>query len=359
MPDIHGSSFKGYTVQGVSDEIWLLDGTNPRDNEPPISTSTVFEVHDDRATTDDWIPTALKTLLFPDGAEPIRTYLLVDSTLRTSIVGLFDLDVLDVPVACLFNGDAAGEQKEVAPYLVDLTLIGDVIPRFHREFFAKHWGQGTGILITSSVNLDQLKRHFRKFTRLKRERDERWFLFRFWDPAIASVYFRAIEHDPVRAAQWFGQGLVQTIVIEEELGKQASVFDGVAASRLDSNAHLPPVVLTEWELEPFKASALDRHIEEMAQTLKSDFAPELSAYRPEVIKRHVRPAISRFMRFGFKRREHLHVIAAWALFFGPEFDEKDPDGRLQSICASQEPEVSRFKALKLRMDELGTRKEQV
>lgn len=346
-------------MQGDSEDIWSLGGTNSRNCEPPISTSKVFEVLDDRASTDDWIPTTLRTLLFPDEAEPIRTYLLVDPTLRTSVVGLFDLDVSDVPVACLFNGDAAEEQKEVAPYLADLTLTGDVIPRFHRDFFAKHWGQGTGVLLTSSASLDQLKRHFRKFTRLRRERDGRWFLFRFWDAAIASVYFRTIEHDPVRAAQWFGQGLIQTIVVEEEDGKQASVFDGAAVSRLDTNAPLPPVVLTEWELEPFKASALDRHIEEMAQTLKSDFATELSSYSPEAIKRHVRPAISRFMRFGFKRREHLHVIAAWALFFGPEFDEKDPDGRLQSICASQEPEVSRFKALKFRMNELGTRKLQV
>ncbi|EPX79305.1 hypothetical protein thalar_02130 [Litoreibacter arenae DSM 19593] len=345
-------------MQGDSEDIWSLDGNNSRSNAPPISTSSVFEVIDDRATTGDWLPTTLRALLFPDNADPMRTYLLVDPTLRTTVVGLFDLDVLDVPVACLFNGDAAEEQKEVAPYLVDLTLNGDVIPRFHRDFFAKHWGQGTGILLTSSATLDQLKRHFRKFTKLKRERDERWFLFRFWDATIASVYFRATEHDPLRAAQWFGQGLVRTIVVEEEAGKQASVFDGAAADRLESNAVLPPVTLTDWELEPFKLSALDRHIEEMAHTLKSDFAPELSAYSPEVIKRHVRPAISRFMNFGFKRKEHLHVIAAWALFFGPEFDEKDPDGRLQSICASQGPEVSRFKALKLRMDELGTREAQ-
>lgn len=300
------------------------------------------------------IPSPLNDLLFADVGGAKRTYLLIDPTLRRKVTGIFDLDCVDVPIACLFNGAAAKEQQEVAPYLVDLTFETEMPPRFHRDFFARHWGQGTGILVTSTASLDTLKRHFRKFTKLRREDDPRWFFFRFWDPAVASIYFRIIQNDAMRAAQWFGRGLIDGYVVEENKGRNVAVFRGEAATNFETNKVLPPVILTSEELKPFRKTALERHIAHMAQLLKSDFSDELKAYSPETITRRICPAILRFMEFGFSRREHLYVIAAWAMFFGPDFDTKDRTGGLQAICSSAGPEVSRFAALKARMAQLGS-----
>ena len=58
-----------------------------------------------------WIAPQLHELLFapkagPQDGSPSRTYLIVDATLRTRATGLFDLDVLPLPVRCLFQGEA-------------------------------------------------------------------------------------------------------------------------------------------------------------------------------------------------------------------------------------------------------------
>ena len=93
----------------------------------------------------EWIAPDLKALLFgqPEDGPRLRTYFIVDATLRKNITGVFDLDsgMVDVPVQCLFKGDAADELKEVAPYVIDMTLPEgawddrDLVPSFHKDFF--------------------------------------------------------------------------------------------------------------------------------------------------------------------------------------------------------------------------------
>lgn len=325
------------------DRIWTLDRTSDAD---PVETIQIPERAIDR---EHWVPSALKNVLFGEA----RTYLLVDATLRTDVKGVFDLDVVEVPIACLFNGKAAEDQATVAPYLIDLTLTNDASPRFHRDFFANHWGRGTGIFLRSTAPLDEMKRHFRRFTKLQREGDSRWHFFRFWDPAIASVYFRTIQCDPLRIAQWFGHDLIDSYIVEENAGRSASLFKNAAGP---GNTRLPPVILTDRELAPFRLTALDRHISDTAGLLKKDFATELKVYSPELIARRIDPAIRRFMQYGFTRKEYLHVIAAWAVFLGPDFETKDPDGNLRVICTAKAPETQRFAALKQRMSQLSGKK---
>lgn len=52
----------------------------------------------------------------------LRTYLIIDPNLRKAVTGVFDLDTVDVPARSLFDGKAAEESEEVAPYLVDATV---------------------------------------------------------------------------------------------------------------------------------------------------------------------------------------------------------------------------------------------
>lgn len=98
-----------------------------------------------------------------DGS-PSRTYLIVDATLRTRATGLFDLDVLPLPVRCLFQGEAQQNFAASAPYLVDLTLPGTGPTSFHKRFFAEDWEKGTGIVLCSTAPMDAIWSAFRKFT---------------------------------------------------------------------------------------------------------------------------------------------------------------------------------------------------
>lgn len=79
----------------------------------------------------------------------------------------------------------------------------------------------------------------------------------------------------------------------------------------------------------------------------------LSSYSPDAIAAIVRPTLDRFRQLGFRRKEHLHVIAAWGVLYGPEFIGKDPDGVLGRICAAEMSEQDKFAALKKRMAEFS------
>lgn len=153
----------------------------------------------------EWIAPDLKDLLFgqPEDGPPLRTYFIVDATLRKNITGVFDLDsgMVDVPIQCLFKGDAAEELKEAAPYLIDMTLPEgawdnrDLVPSFHKDFFKKHWGQPTGVFIRTPALMSEVWGHFRKFTRIQMEEDGRWVYFRFEDPRTVSTFVEALDED--------------------------------------------------------------------------------------------------------------------------------------------------------------------
>ncbi|WP_281859111.1 DUF4123 domain-containing protein [Litoreibacter halocynthiae] len=158
-----------------------------------------------------WITPDLQGLLFgQEEGQPERgTFLLVDAALRMDVMGVFDLDMIDVPVQSLFNGVASEELQEVAPHLIDLSLSalaledGQLVPRFHKDFFKRNWGKSTGIFLRTSASFDELRTHLRKFTRMQVEGTNEWRYFRFWDPRVTYDYFEYIQNVPHKVRQWF------------------------------------------------------------------------------------------------------------------------------------------------------------
>lgn len=67
----------------------------------------------------DWVAPTLKNLLFDDIPEKsvLRTYLVLDATQYSEANGMFDLDTsnVDVPIRCLFKGEAAQELEQAHP----------------------------------------------------------------------------------------------------------------------------------------------------------------------------------------------------------------------------------------------------
>ncbi len=158
----------------------------------------------------DWITPELQDLLFeqPDSQTPLRTYLIVDAGLRTRVSGIFDLNLQDVPVRSLVRPDMAEHLRDVAPYLVDMTLPEGAwnnrrqVPNFHIDFFTHHWHQGTGILIRTTADMDTVWTHFHQFVRVQVENTQEWLFFRYWDPRISYPYLSDLRCRPWRAKRW-------------------------------------------------------------------------------------------------------------------------------------------------------------
>lgn len=64
---------------------------------------------------------ALAFLEKPD-EQDCKTYAVLDPTLRKAVTGIFDLDTVDAEARSLFDGRAAEQNEETAPYLVDATV---------------------------------------------------------------------------------------------------------------------------------------------------------------------------------------------------------------------------------------------
>ncbi|OSQ46445.1 hypothetical protein THS27_01125 [Thalassospira sp. MCCC 1A01428] len=171
-----------------------------------------------------WIAPALKDLLFGPTAdgETLNTYFIVDSALRKNVTGLFDLDddVLDIPFQSLFNGEAAKDLRENAPYIIDMTLPDgawddrDRVPAFHIDFFARHWREKTGIFVRSRDDMRTVRTHFRKFTRVAMEEEGRWVYFRFADPRIISTFVEALDEDDLH--KFLGTSTLITPAIDND-----------------------------------------------------------------------------------------------------------------------------------------------
>ncbi len=310
-----------------------------------------------------WIPADLKERLFgqPEDGAQMRTYLIVDATLRKEITGFFDLDVLDVPVKCLFKGEAAKEMEEQAPYLVDMTLPdgawddNGLVPAFHRDFFCTHWGRNTGIFIRTTGHMDDVWRHFRKFTLLPREGAAGRVFVRFWDEQYIRLYFPHIATDKDRVAAWFMRDgfFISAILADQDDG--ASVCSATLRRDLfiQRNAPPAPFILTDHDLVPFHRARERKDMAALALSLKQGFPQDLKNYPPDIIAQLIAEPVKRMRGYGFAKKSSLYLLAAWSLFLGKTFEQTDPTGALLDICKSHLTEGDKMDALKQRMAELS------
>ncbi len=286
-----------------------------------------------------------------------RTYLLVDGTLRKNVTGLFDLDVVDVPTTCLFKGELSTDVEEAAPYLVDLTLpedqsvAGQTAPAFHRDYFEKHWGRSTGVLVRTTASHDELRDHFRKFTKVQCENEDGWQFFRFWDPRIAAQYFSIIATWPERISKWFttSGGHQLTLLIEQDNGK--GVLEVSPNKRIPaSNRAVGPLTLSSYEMDVFRTDQTRRDINKISGLLRKTFPTELNHLSDSLLTREISHAVSVARQAGFLRFENLFLISAWAAFFGRHW----LNNQTSAILHSDHAEDERIKALKQAMSKKET-----
>lgn len=117
---------------------------------------------------------------------PILTYAILDAAKIVNLPELLDSSGLEY--RCLFKGEAYDNLKYVAPWIVLLDDSND----FTRKLFTRSgspwhlWDIEPGIYIRSPASLDDMCRHFRKFTRIQDE-SGKWYYLRFWDKSVLNA----------------------------------------------------------------------------------------------------------------------------------------------------------------------------
>jgi hypothetical protein len=173
-----------------------------------LATSTVIEVPPLPAPArrpfwdEPWIAPGLRALLFDDLPQGWHAYFLADATRWRAATGGRDIDSAALPVRCLTDLVCDDDLSAAAPHLLDLTLADSNVPSAaHRLIFRACPGQSVGVFLRSPLSLNALAQHLARLMLLPLEGTSERRFFRFWDPAVLSIYLQANAAD-AQALSW-------------------------------------------------------------------------------------------------------------------------------------------------------------
>jgi len=110
--------------------------------------------------------------------------------------GLHDLVRQSKQYHCLFSGDVPNALAAASPYLVLADRREPLMRQWQERGRSANWG----IFCDSDMELDELRRHFKKFLIAKLP-DGTVAHFRFYDPRVFNIYIRAST--PEERSPWF------------------------------------------------------------------------------------------------------------------------------------------------------------
>ncbi|MGE0718901.1 MAG: DUF4123 domain-containing protein, partial [Alphaproteobacteria bacterium] len=124
----------------------------------------------------------------------------------------------------------AQDLADVAPYLATVAPDAPFLEWFVRWGWADAWG----LFVLAPLDLDQLRRHFRRFTVVATE-DGRPLFFRFYDPRVLRSVLPTCDKDQL--ARFFGP--IDCFACEAPSGDALQVFELADGSLRDRPLPLP------------------------------------------------------------------------------------------------------------------------
>lgn len=110
------------------------------------------------------------------GQTMFDTYILIEAAKCGDAAVM--LEGFGVPHCSLYQGPSADAFARHAPYLARI----DKDSAAAEWAIDEGWDAGWGVWLRSARSMDELRKHFRKFTQLYNPEDERWYIFRFYAP---------------------------------------------------------------------------------------------------------------------------------------------------------------------------------
>lgn len=207
------------------------------------------------------VPQSLQDLLFGDmpehdlpdqNARPRGLWAVLDAARLPNLPE--ELEASGLPHRCLFRGKAQQDWGHVAPWLVALNPDARLTRRL---FTAKApfglWLSSAAMFLSSRAEMDDLWRHFRKFTRIQ-DVSGAWLYFRFWEAqSVQMLYKSAVSlPDARRFFQPCDLVLAPLPDRDECLLVEPRVPDSsVQAPTTSDDARLSPATASPFALEPF------------------------------------------------------------------------------------------------------------
>lgn len=206
-------AFRGVKLPQRGDDFWLdaaLDHVDCADARSDDLKLEIIRVPaSDAAETDSVTELLFGSAEMTTHANALKTYAVLDGAkLPFLMTGI--LESSGSPYASLFQGETQEEIGEYAPYLVEIErnsyltckLLGEASSFGLRE-------NELGIFIRAQVGFSTMRRHLRKYTRVRNERGS-WLYWRFWDGRALPAALRAF--DPADRMNFFMEGRIRSFL---------------------------------------------------------------------------------------------------------------------------------------------------
>ena len=225
------------------------------------------------------------------------------------------LEAEGVPYRSLFQGQAAQELRDVAPYLVQVSPSD----RLLRDFTAPTppllramWSKRPGLLIASDLELTA--------------RRKRWFL-----PREAGQIDAFLIPDPDRDGV-----CVESINLSEP-------------ERTEGYRATAPFNLNDQELVALRSHRTRQELAEMVSLMRSTFPDACTPEPKRGLDYAVQRSVGRAWEFGIRQRKHAFRFAAWDLHTSGAFEAMDHTGELRKILEQPLGETEKMRRLEQRI----------
>ena len=161
-------------------------------------------------------------------AQDKQLYIILDAArVEQMPAQLFELED-DPEYLSLFFDTPQAELIDVAPYLVKVEMDSRLLAWMLDE----GWGKSWGIFISTTLELEELFEHLRKFLKVKEPEGEELF-FRFYDPRVLRIFLPSCNFQEIM--QFFGS--VGSYMAESEDGEKLLEFSK-GDGRLEVNEYI-------------------------------------------------------------------------------------------------------------------------
>jgi hypothetical protein len=296
---------------------------------------------------EDTIPPDLQRVLFAD--DGLSTYAVLDAAACPLLPEL--LEQSGGPHLCLFTGESEENLSDAAPWLVKLTPQA----RITRALCSTSglpgglWDRELGIFIRTTLGLQDLWSHCRRFTRIKDEQGQ-WIYNRFWAPTV-STRIMALGNRPELVpfvSPFFPDTAhpFEVILLDHDLHARLSRLAGTTAL-----TNRP--VLTQAVQQTFRDVRRIQQYDELIEIA----LPHVRGKVPQpddAIRVTLLGHRDYLFSLGFWQRDHLTKLMVWEVLLGPNFLVSYAAGQVAAIlrnASAPYEAIAEIEALLARQEE--------
>lgn len=357
------------------DDIWTFSSNvawAPEETEPTLKVEQIYGVEPLGIQLGVDVPKTVPDLLYfslfgqsePSEAElaveddfsakapPLQTYAILDGAKIANLAEM--LASSGLKHRCLFKGAAYDEMKDVAPWIVQIeegnTFTRNLFTRSDAPFHM--WDSEPGILIRSRGTLDDMWKHFCKFTRLP-DTHGKWYFLRFWDPKIWIDALTLNGCDLARHLLSPSEGAHVDRLLACDTNNGSCLVIRLPNQIDHTNMH--PVtkrLLTEEDVEILRIGMLRPFAREILTQILREDAAALDGLTQSEAEARILAIVMRLHAYGFLTVEILRELCLQDLFLGYEFELEDETGQLMQICRSDISETEKYGRIAQRISAL-------